>query len=78
MIADRHSSPTPGAGAVIAALYLREFLGDKAGSWAHLDIAGMVWSDKPGTHHDKGATGYGVRLLDRFVRDNVEQSSPRP
>jgi leucyl aminopeptidase len=40
--------------------------------WAHLDIAGMVWADKPGSTYDKGATGYGVRLLDRFVRDNFE------
>jgi nucleoside-diphosphate kinase len=29
----------------------------------------MVWADKPGQTWDKGATGYGVRLLDRFVRD---------
>ena len=40
--------------------------------WAHLDIAGMVWADKAGTNYDKGATGYGVRLLDRFVADNFE------
>ncbi len=39
---------------------------------AHLDIAGMVWASKPGTLWDKGATGYGVRLLDRFVADNFE------
>jgi len=41
--------------------------------WAHLDIAGMVWADKPGATYDKGATGYGVRLLDRYVRDNFER-----
>jgi leucyl aminopeptidase len=41
-------------------------------SWAHLDIAGMVWSDKPGALFDKGATGYGVRLLDRLVADLLE------
>ena len=34
-----------------------------------LDIAGMVWSDKASATHDKGATGYGVRLLDRFIAD---------
>jgi leucyl aminopeptidase len=32
----------------------------------------MVWSDKPGVNHGKGATGYGVRLLDRFVADRFE------
>jgi leucyl aminopeptidase len=31
-----------------------------------------VWVDKPGATHDKGATGFGVRLLDRFVRDVLE------
>jgi leucyl aminopeptidase len=40
--------------------------------WAHLDIAGMVWSQKPGHTWEKGATGYGVRLLDQFVRDVIE------
>jgi leucyl aminopeptidase len=32
----------------------------------------MVWADKAGNTYDKGATGYGVRLLDRFVADNYE------
>jgi leucyl aminopeptidase len=41
--------------------------------WAHLDIAGMVWSDKPGHLYGKGATGFGVSLLDRFVADNFEK-----
>ena len=39
----------------------------------HLDIAGMVWSDKPGATADKGATGYGVRLLDQLVADKFER-----
>jgi hypothetical protein len=39
--------------------------------WAHLDIAGMVWADKPGATWDKGATGYGVKLLDRAWRDDA-------
>ena len=43
-----------------------------ASRWAHLDIAGMVWSDKPSTTYDKGATGFGVRLIDRFVEASVE------
>nr|MBP6580938.1 hypothetical protein [Sphingorhabdus sp.] len=41
--------------------------------WAHLDIAGTVWGDKDGPTWAKGATGYGVKLLDRFVADNYEQ-----
>lgn len=59
------------AGSITAAQFLQRFV--KEGTpWAHLDIAGMVWSNKPGHTWDKGATGYGVRLIDRFVRDVVE------
>jgi leucyl aminopeptidase len=32
----------------------------------------MVWADKPGATWDKGATGYGVRLLDRLIRDHYQ------
>ncbi len=59
------------AGSITAAQFLQRFV--KNGTpWAHLDIAGMVWASKPGHTWDKGATGYGVRLLDRFVRDVLE------
>jgi leucyl aminopeptidase len=37
--------------------------------WAHLDVAGVVWSGKDAPTAPKGATGYGVRLLDRLVAD---------
>jgi leucyl aminopeptidase len=33
----------------------------------------MAWSDKPAATYDKGATGYGVRLLDQFVSDTIEK-----
>ncbi|AOL95353.1 leucyl aminopeptidase [Porphyrobacter sp. LM 6] len=59
------------AGSITAAQFLQRFI--KEGTpWAHLDIAGMVWSNKPGHTWEKGATGYGVRLLDQFVRDVAE------
>ena len=70
-IADMKNIGPRGAGSITAAQFLQRFV-EEGTKWAHLDIAGMVWSEKPGTHHDKGATGYGVRLLDRFVRDNFE------
>ena len=70
-IADMKNIGPRGAGSITAAQFLQRFV-EEGVKWAHLDIAGMVWSDKPGAHHDKGATGYGVRLLDRFVRDNFE------
>jgi leucyl aminopeptidase len=59
------------AGSITAAQFLHRFVEDGV-KWAHLDIAGTVWANKPGTLWDKGATGYGVALLDRFVADNFE------
>jgi leucyl aminopeptidase len=58
-------------GSITAAQFIKRFIDDGV-RWAHLDIAGMVWASKPGTLWDKGATGFGVRLLDRFVADNFE------
>ena len=59
------------AGSITAAQFLQRYV-DEGVEWAHLDIAGMVWADKPGATWDKGATGYGVRLIDSFVRDTCE------
>lgn len=72
-IADMKNVGPRGAGSITAAQFIQRFV-DPGVRWAHLDIAGMVWADKPGTTFDKGATGYGVRLLDRFVADQVESS----
>ena len=59
------------AGAITAGLFLKEFVpADTA--WAHLDIAGMAWADKASATAEKGATGYGVRLLDQYVADVLE------
>ncbi|MBM3928565.1 MAG: leucyl aminopeptidase, partial [Sphingomonadales bacterium] len=71
-IADMKNVGPRGAGSITAAQFLKRFV-DEGVKWAHLDIAGMVWSDKDGTNYAKGATGYGVRLLDRFVRDAFER-----
>ena len=70
-IADMKNVGPRGAGSITAAQFIQRFV-DAGVKWAHLDIAGMVWSDKAGPNYDKGATGYGVRLLDRFVADNFE------
>jgi leucyl aminopeptidase len=70
-IADMKNVGSRYGGSITAAQFLKRFVENDT-PWAHLDIAGMVWSDKPGATWDKGATGYGVRLLDRFVRDTLE------
>ena len=36
-------------------------------------MAGKAWSDKPSATYEKGATGFGVRLLDKYVADALEQ-----
>lgn len=70
-IADMKNVGPRGAGSITAAQFIGRFV-EPGVKWAHLDIAGMVWADKAGNTYDKGATGYGVRLLDRFVADNFE------
>jgi len=70
-IADMKNVGPRGAGSITAAQFIRRFV-DEGVKWAHLDIAGMVWADKDGATWAKGATGYGVRVLDRFVADNFE------
>ena len=70
-IADMKNVGPREGGSITAAQFIKRFVDDGV-RWAHLDIAGMVWASKPGATWDKGATGYGVRLLDRFIADNFE------
>ena len=70
-IADMKNVGPRWGGSITAAQYLQRFV-DEGTPWAHLDIAGMVWADKPGATWDKGATGFGVRLIDRYVRGRLE------
>lgn len=70
-IADMKNIGSRGAGSITAAQFLQRFIKDGV-KWAHLDIAGTVWADKDGPVWAKGATGFGVRLLDRFIADNFE------
>lgn len=70
-IADMKNIGGRWAGSITAAQFIKRFV-EEGVKWAHLDIAGMVWADKPGAAWDKGATGYGVRLLDRFIASHFE------
>ena len=55
-------------GAITAGLFLKEFVAEDI-PWAHLDIAGPAFADAPWGNHPKGGTGFGVRLLLRFIEN---------
>ena len=65
-IADMKNIGPREGGSITAAQFLKRYV-DEGVAWAHLDIAGMAWADKDGPVYAKGATGYGVRLLDRYI-----------
>ncbi len=59
-----------GAGSITAAQFLQRFVNNVP--WVHLDIAGMAWDKKDKPLTGKGATGFGVRLLDTMVEEYFE------
>ena len=65
-IADMLNSPGRPAGAITAAMFLKEFVGTTP--WAHLDIAGTAWAEEPRPWTTKGATGAMVRTLVEVAR----------
>jgi len=60
-----------GAGSITAAQFLQRFILNKT-PWAHLDIAGMAFSKKAASINSGGATGFGVRLLNDFIKNYYE------
>ncbi|MFT6077392.1 MAG: leucyl aminopeptidase [Rickettsiales bacterium] len=71
-IADMRNTGTGrGAGSTTAAQFLKRFVGKT--KWAHLDIAGVAWKGKGDATAVKGATGFGVNLLNQLVADNYEK-----
>ena len=60
-----------GAGSTTAAQFLQRFILNKT-PWAHLDIAGMAFSKYGGALNSRGATGFGVRLLNQLIEDHYE------
>jgi leucyl aminopeptidase len=61
-----------GAGSIIGGQFLARFVNDVP--WVHIDIAGVAWAGKDSAICPKGATAFGVRLLDRLVADNYEEA----
>ena len=70
-IADLKNVGGDSAGAIIAGLFLEEFVGGTR--WAHLDIAGPAFTEKDLPHAPRGATGFGVRLLVRCLQRLAEE-----
>ncbi|WP_406077475.1 leucyl aminopeptidase family protein [Micromonospora sp. NBC_00858] len=66
-VADLYSAPAQGAGSVVAALYLREFTGELRDRWLHLDMSAPSWADGDHAELSRGATGWGVRSLLRWL-----------
>lgn len=66
-------SLTGGAGASTGAIFLKRFV-KKETRWAHVDMAGMAWTKGAMPMSPAGATGYGVRLFDQFVRTTLEKN----
>jgi leucyl aminopeptidase len=69
-IADMKNIGGRPAGSISAAQFIQRFVNKKP--WAHLDIAGVAWSSKDAPCVPKGATAFGVRLLDRLVAEHFE------
>jgi leucyl aminopeptidase len=74
LTADLANSGGREGGVGASAIFLNQFA--EGYSWAHLDIAGMTFEERPDTpkrppHLQKGGTGFGVRLLVQFLRDWV-------
>jgi len=71
-IADMKNVGGRDAGSITAAQILQRFVKDGV-KWAHLDIAGVTWSNSDKPTAPRGGTGFGVRLLDRLVADHYEE-----
>lgn len=70
-IADMKNVGGRPAGAITAAQFLKRFVKDDT-PWCHLDIAGVALLKADSDLAPAGATGWGVRALDRLIRDSYE------
>ena len=67
-IADMKNTGSRAGGSITAALFLQQFVENTP--WAHLDIAGPVWTEKTSGINNEGGTGFGVRTLVNWVINN--------
>ena len=75
-IADMKNVGGRPGGSISAACFIQRFTNGVP--WAHLDIAGTAWSSKDSPTVPKGATAFGVRLIDRLVAEHYESDPPTP
>lgn len=69
-IADmKNTGPRPG-GSITAALFLQQYI--ESTPWAHLDVAGPVWTEKENGYLNVGATGFAVRTLVNWVMSSAD------
>jgi leucyl aminopeptidase len=66
-IADFTNTGGRAAGAITAALFIKEFTGGLP--WVHIDIAGTAWAEEAKPYQPKGATGVAVRTLVELAID---------
>ena len=70
-VADVKNGGAGGAGASVGAAFIGSFVAEGQ-AWAHLDIAGVDYTEEPKPTAPKGFTGWGVRLLDEYLRRHHE------
>lgn len=68
-IADIKNIADGGASSITAAKFLENFIEGKT-KWAHIDIASVAWENKGKPNTPKGATAFGIKLLNQFISDN--------
>src|SRR5690606_2372976 len=67
-VADTNNIGGRAGGSITAMRFLAKFVPPEV-PWAHLDIAGTAWRDKAEGTQPSGATGWGVRMMNRFLED---------
>ncbi len=71
LLADLKNTGPRAGGSITAALFLKEFV-ESSIAWAHIDIAGTVWTEKEKGLNPPGATGYGVRTLVNWLENGFK------
>jgi len=66
VVADFKNTGSRAGGAITAALFLKQFV-EKTKAWAHLDVAGPVWTERESGYNNAGGTGFAVRTLVNLI-----------